>query len=87
MKELWIEPSEDKKEALSPLVNQFCDVIVEGNKARFLPDNIIVDIVSPKKEDNLDRITLQGKTAFESASAIKKTKTKLLKRQNKEPST
>ncbi len=34
MKELWIET--EKKEELSKLVNQYCDVIVEGDKAGFL---------------------------------------------------
>ncbi len=61
MKELWLEPSEDKKEALSSLVTQYCDVIVEGDKANFWAKKQTINIVSPKKEDNLEKINVQQK--------------------------
>ena len=45
MKELWVET--DNKEALSALVNQYADAIVEGDKTTFLANNHILKVVSP----------------------------------------
>ncbi len=61
MKELWIEPLENKKESLSSLVNQYCDVIVEGEKASFVANKILVTIISPKKGAKLEKNNVQKK--------------------------
>ena len=61
MKELWIEPSENKKESLSSLVNQYCDVIVEGDKASFVANKITVNVISPKKGAKLEKTNVQKK--------------------------
>ena len=61
MKELWLESSKDKKEALSSLVSQYFDVIVEGDKANFLANKKTVNIISPKKEDQFEKINVEQK--------------------------
>jgi len=61
LKELWLELSKEKKEVLSSIVTQYCDVIVEGDKANFLVNKKTVNIISPKKEDNLEKINVQQK--------------------------
>ncbi len=45
MKELWIETT--KKDALVALVNQYSDVVVEGDKATFLANKETQQIISP----------------------------------------
>jgi 3-dehydroquinate synthase II len=61
LKELWLESSKDKKEALSSLVSQYFDVIVEGDKANFLANKKTVNIISPKKEDQFEKINVEQK--------------------------
>ncbi len=45
MKELWVET--ENKEALSTLVNQYADAIVEGDKTTFLANKQSLKVVSP----------------------------------------
>ena len=45
MKELWVET--DNKDALSALVNQYADAIVEGDKTTFLANKQSLKVVSP----------------------------------------
>ncbi len=63
MKELWIETSLEKKQALEPLVSQFSDWVVEEDKATFLVNkkNITLDIFSPKKAEKLEKINVYKK--------------------------
>jgi 3-dehydroquinate synthase II len=58
LKELWLET--DRKEALSTLVNQYCDVIVEGDKASFLANkqNRVVFFLSA---DNFEKLNVENK--------------------------
>ncbi len=58
MKELWIES--DNKEALSALVSQYCDVIVEGDQASFLAtkQNRVVFSLS---SDNFEKLNVKNK--------------------------
>jgi 3-dehydroquinate synthase II len=48
MKELWIETGE--KEALSNIINQYCDVVVDGESACFLVKKQEEQILSPTVE-------------------------------------
>lgn len=57
MKELWIETS--KKEDLSPLVNQYCDALVEGEKAVFLAKKQEQTVISPTVE-SFEKLYVQG---------------------------
>ncbi len=69
MKELWIEITEDKKDTLQPLVSQYADAVVEGNKVTFLgskktqeiftPTPILTEIVNAK--DQIHRICISDK--------------------------
>ena len=53
----------EKKQALEPLVSQFSDWVVEGDKATFLVNKktITLDIFSPKKGENLEKINVYKK--------------------------
>jgi 3-dehydroquinate synthase II len=57
LKELWIETS--KKEDLSPLVNQYCDALVEGEKAVFLAKKQEQTVISPTVE-SFEKLYVQG---------------------------
>jgi len=57
LKELWIENS--KNDTLSNLVNQYCDVIVEDNKATFLATKQQQVILSPSTE-NFEKLNVQN---------------------------
>jgi hypothetical protein len=35
LKELWLE-TQAKKDTIEPLVNQYIDVVIEGDKAKFI---------------------------------------------------
>jgi 3-dehydroquinate synthase II len=53
VKELWIETQ--KKEALSNLINQYCDAIVEGDQASFVATKQTLTIAAPKAEADLTK--------------------------------
>ncbi|MCW4029906.1 MAG: 3-dehydroquinate synthase II [Candidatus Bathyarchaeota archaeon] len=53
MKELWIETQ--KKEALSNLINQYCDVAVVGDQASFVATKQTLTIAAPKTEADLTK--------------------------------
>jgi 3-dehydroquinate synthase II len=63
LKELWIEPSQEKKDALESLVNQYGDCVVEGDKATFFVNKkpVTLDIFSPKKGVKLEKTDVQKK--------------------------
>ncbi len=58
MKELWIELQDKHSALLQSLVNQYCDWVVEGDKATFSVNkkDIPLDIFSPKKGEKLEKI-------------------------------
>ena len=60
LKELWIEGN--KKEASSAaLVNQYFDVIVDGDTATFLVNKETQNVISPKNEGSLEKNKMQKK--------------------------
>ncbi len=59
MKELWLETSQ--KEALQPLASQYCDAVLEENKATFMTNNKSLDIVFPEKGKKFDKATVSKK--------------------------
>lgn len=63
MKELWIETSQGKAQALGSLVGQYGDWVLEGNKATFTVDkkHVALDVVSPKKGEKLEKTDVQKK--------------------------
>jgi 3-dehydroquinate synthase II len=61
LKELWIETQDEKKDALPSFVNQYCDVIVEGDKAFFLANKETLNIISPQNEEVLEKSKVQKK--------------------------
>ncbi|MCL1977348.1 MAG: 3-dehydroquinate synthase II [Candidatus Bathyarchaeota archaeon] len=58
MKELWIETS--NQNTSSNLINQYSDVIIEGDKATFLASNQESIVLSPSVE-NFENLDVQGK--------------------------
>ncbi len=62
MKELWIETGkDDEKEALRSLVDQYADVIVEGNKATFLANKETLQVIAPFGEGEIDKVKAEKK--------------------------
>jgi 3-dehydroquinate synthase II len=53
LKELWIET--DSKEALSKLIEQYADAVVEGGKVCFSAGKETQTIISPKAEETIQR--------------------------------
>jgi 3-dehydroquinate synthase II len=47
LKELWIETSSEKREALQTLINQYCDATIEGNKIQFVGSKKIQEVFTP----------------------------------------
>ena len=80
-----VDRNTSQKNNLQSLVNEYCDCVVEGDKATFLANkkNVTLKIFSPKKGEKLEKNNVQNKI-LEFASVIKKLKTKLLKQQNLE---
>jgi len=58
LKELWIETS--NQNTSSNLINQYSDVIIEGDKATFLASNQESIVLSPSVE-NFENLDVQGK--------------------------
>ncbi len=59
MKELWVET--DNKDALSALVNQYADAIVEGDKTTFLANKQSLKVVAPSVDSQ--KLDITGKVA------------------------
>jgi 3-dehydroquinate synthase II len=55
LKELWVET--DSRDALSALVNQYADAVVEGDKATFLSNKQTFKVVSPSVDSQKLDIT------------------------------
>jgi 3-dehydroquinate synthase II len=57
LKELWIETLDKHNSALQSLVNQYCDWVIEGDKATFVNKKTVspVEIFSPKKLEKLEK--------------------------------
>ncbi len=53
MKELWIETQ--KKEALSDLINQYCDAVVDGDQATFLATKKTLPVIAPQTDADLTK--------------------------------
>jgi 3-dehydroquinate synthase II len=66
LKELWIETPQEKKEPLQSLISQYCDVVVEGDKASFLANKQTLKIITPKSDEKIKkkilRICIQDKS-------------------------
>ncbi len=58
LKELWLEGN--KKEASSAIVNQYFDVILDGDTATFLASKQTQNVASPKNEENLEKNKVQN---------------------------
>ena len=58
LKELWLEGN--KKEASSAIVNQYFDVILDGDTATFLVSKQTQNVASPKNEENLEKNKVQN---------------------------
>jgi 3-dehydroquinate synthase II len=56
MKELWIEIEKDYKESTRGFASQYCDVIVEGNKATFLAGKETLNVISLSNESVLGNL-------------------------------
>lgn len=63
MKELWVEAAQQEKQALEPLISQYADWVVEGEKARSFVDkkSIALDVVTPGRGEPLEKSALQKK--------------------------
>jgi len=59
LKELWVETSKNDPPT-SDLINQYCDVIVEDDKATFLATKQQYNILSPSTE-NFEKINIQNR--------------------------
>jgi 3-dehydroquinate synthase II len=53
VKELWIETQ--KKEALSDLINQYCDAVVDGDQATFLATKKTLPVIAPQTDADLTK--------------------------------
>jgi 3-dehydroquinate synthase II len=63
LKQLWLEPSREKKPALESVISQYGDWLVEGTKATFFVNKkpVIFDVFSPKKGQKLEKAEVQKK--------------------------
>jgi 3-dehydroquinate synthase II len=77
LKELWIEVSDNKKEASQSLVSEYADAVVEGDKATFLASKETLNIASPKNEDDL--IKNKGKKVYHICISDKATENLIVK--------
>jgi 3-dehydroquinate synthase II len=63
LKELWLETSSNQKDALQSLASQYCDAVVEGDKATFLVNKkaVALDIVLPQEGMKLEKTSVNKK--------------------------
>jgi 3-dehydroquinate synthase II len=54
LKELWLE-TQAKKDTIESLVNQYIDVVIEGDKAKFMSTKQTQTVVSPANEAALEK--------------------------------
>jgi 3-dehydroquinate synthase II len=59
LKELWVETT--KKDNFSSLINQYADATVEDGKVCFVGNQQNQNIISPQKEDTLEKTKAQNK--------------------------